>query len=329
MLDTFFLGVLCLLFFPMQKRTSGEAIAYALFENVRKFYRDFFLRPRLCALQDFNLTLMPGEVVGLLGENGSGKSTCLKLLVGLIRPSSGLVQLFGLNPQLAQARSKLGYLPENNSFDLFATSLSSLMLHGRLGGLTRKEAAREAWRYLEYFEIEEFAKRPIKNLSKGTQRKIGLSQAFIAKPQLLVLDEAGSGLDPLSIEKLRELIRTKREEGGAVILASHSLSEIDQLCDRLFVLKKGKTLLTGKREELLRIPDEYQVRFTAEALKSKNKQGQKGELEAKLQGFFEEESFKITKLEQASYSLPDFYRKLMAKMPEEKGDQDNQAEKQE
>lgn len=203
-------------------------------------------------LQDVSFSLREGEVLGYIGPNGAGKTTTIKILVGLINQFQGNLNIDG--HQLPGDRSLvhhlIGYLPQGVSFQNWHTIDSALMTLGRLSGVSDDELKERIPRWLDRFELLEFRKRKVKKLSGGMLQKVGLIQAVMHEPKLLVLDEPLGGLDPASRLKVKELIRELRNKGTTVIFSSHILSDVQDIADRIAVLNRGRLLQLGTLDEL-------------------------------------------------------------------------------
>jgi len=230
--------------------------------NLSKTFRDFFGRRRVKALDGLSLSVEPGEVFGLLGPNGSGKSTTFKIAVGLIRPSDGSVTIQGAKPGTLSAHKATGFLPEDSTLLPFLTAHETLKLHGALAGLSRKQASDKAHELLERMDLQHAAKRRVKGFSKGMQRRLGIASVLIADPDVFILDEPTSGLDPLGAVSVKELIAELRGKGKAILISSHLLGELENVCDRVAFLNKGKLLTQGTLEELLREHEVHQLRIS-------------------------------------------------------------------
>lgn len=218
--------------------------------DVRKTFRDFWLRPTVAAIDGVSLQVNRGEVFGLLGPNGSGKSTTIKMILGLLDPSAGSVSLFGRSPRSAEARQRLGYLPELSYLHPFLTALETLMYYAGLCGLSRKTAKTRAAELLDMVGLASVAKRPVGSFSKGMARRVALAAALVGKPELLVLDEPTSGLDPISTKEVKTLVRALRDGGMTVLTTSHLLADAEDICDRVMILNHGKSVAEGRVGEL-------------------------------------------------------------------------------
>lgn len=202
------------------------------------------------ALDGVSLQVMPGEVFGFLGPNGAGKSTFVKLLLHLTRPTSGVVRLFGYPAQHTAARRSVGYLPEVMRAYGYLRVGEFMRLHTRLAGITTRQARSEIERCLARTGIASLASRAIRGLSKGQLQRLGLAQALLGNPRLLLLDEPASGLDPIGTRDLRDLLQQLRGEGVTVFLNSHNLTEVERVCDRVAILNHGRILRIGRRADL-------------------------------------------------------------------------------
>ncbi len=200
---------------------------------------------RATALAGVDLTVGAGEVVGLLGPNGAGKSTLVKAACGLVRPDAGTVEVLGAPAGSRAALGGLGYLAELFRFPEFLTCREVMALHGRLAG-----AVDDGDALLELVGIGDLAERRVGELSKGTQQRLGLAQALLGAPRLVLLDEPTSALDPLGRRMVRELLATLRGRGTGVLLNSHQLTDIEAVCDRVVVLRAGRVVLMGRVDEL-------------------------------------------------------------------------------
>jgi len=207
---------------------------------------------RTTALDGLDLTVRRSEVFGLLGANGAGKTTAVKILLGLTRLSSGSGTLLGAPLGDATARTAVGYLPELFRYQGWLTGREVLQLHLRLAGLGRETWAEEMSRALATADLERRADSRVGSYSKGMQQRLGLAVALLGRPALVVLDEPSTALDPLGRHELRGIIRGLREQGTSVLLNSHQLTEVEQVCDRVAIIDRGRVLAIGALAELLR-----------------------------------------------------------------------------
>jgi len=203
------------------------------------------------AVADLSLTVGYGELFGFLGPNGAGKTTAVKMLVGLIRPTAGSGLVLGRPLGDHRARRQIGYLPELFRFHDWLTGEELLDLHGQLYGLSRAERRRRIPEVLELVGLTEAARRRVRTYSKGMQQRIGIAQALLGSPRLVILDEPTSALDPLGRRDVRDLIRRLRADGVTVFLNSHLLSEVEAICDRIAIVNRGRVIALGPMSSLL------------------------------------------------------------------------------
>lgn len=227
---------------------SDEAVIRL--EKVTRIFRDFWLRPTVKAVDGLDLVVRRGETFGLLGPNGSGKSTTIKMILGLLAPSSGTVELFGLSPRTVAARAKLGYLPELSYLHPFLTARETLNYYAGLCGLKRSVARERAKELLRMVKLEDVANRPVAGFSKGMARRVALASALIGKPELLILDEPTSGLDPVSTREVKLLIKALAKNGMTILMTSHLLADAEDVCDKVMILNRGRSVAEGKVAEL-------------------------------------------------------------------------------
>jgi ABC-2 type transport system ATP-binding protein len=198
------------------------------------------------------LAVRPGEIVGFLGPNGAGKTTTIKMLTGLISPSSGQAELFGDLVPSRRALGRIGFLPENPYVYPYLTPSEFVVLCGRLSGLGARAARDRARQVLEQVGVAYAADRPVRRLSKGMLQRTGLAAALVADPELLILDEPMSGLDPIGRKEVRDLIVEERRRGRTIFFSTHILNDVESLCDRVAILRKGEVVVSGRIAELLR-----------------------------------------------------------------------------
>jgi ABC-2 type transport system ATP-binding protein len=215
---------------------------------------------RRIAVANLSLHVPEGEVFGFLGPNGAGKSTTVKILVGLVRPSGGEGRLFGRPLGDRRARRWLGFLPEQFRFHEWLRAEEFLDLHASLYGVPKRERPARIAEALKLVGLEARAHDTLRTFSKGMLQRIGIGQALIADPKLVILDEPTSALDPIGRRDVRDLIRTLRRRGVAVFLNSHLLSEVEMVCDRVAIIDRGRVVREGRMDELLRGALELEVR---------------------------------------------------------------------
>ena len=220
-------------------------------DGVSKVFRDFWRRPKVTAVQDLTFTVQRGEVFGLLGPNGSGKSTTIKMLLGLLHPTSGQLRVMGHSPREVRAKARVGYLPEDSYLYPYLTSEETLDFYGRLFDLRRAERRARIDQLLDMIGLQHARHRTVGEFSKGMARRIGLAQALINDPDVVILDEPTSGLDPLGCRQIKDLILTLARRGKTVLLTSHLLADVEDVCDRIAILYNGRLQAAGPVRELL------------------------------------------------------------------------------
>jgi ABC-2 type transport system ATP-binding protein len=208
-------------------------------------------RKEVVAVQDLDLAVEAGEIYGFLGPNGAGKSTTIKMLVGLVTPTAGTAHLFGESIDSKKARGRLGFLPENPYFHDFLTPTQLLTFHGRLCGLSGAELGRRIPALLELVGLEKVPHLPLRRFSKGMVQRAGIAQALINDPELVILDEPMSGLDPIGRKDVRDVIFRLKEVGKTIFFSSHILPDVEAICDRVGLLLHGRMREQGRLEELL------------------------------------------------------------------------------
>jgi len=220
-------------------------------QHLAKTYAIGFFRKKVRAAVDVSLEVTCGEIFALLGPNGAGKTTTLKVLMGLIRPSAGSVELLGRPVGDLHAKRRLGYLPESPYFYDYLTGRELLVFMGKLFGLDRGESQRRAAALLDQVGLAGAADLALRRYSKGMLQRVGLAQALINDPELVILDEPLTGLDPLGRKDVRELIADLRKRGKTVLFSSHILPDVELLADRVTILVRGRTVATGPLDQLL------------------------------------------------------------------------------
>lgn len=219
--------------------------------NLRHLYRGtLFTKPTVGA-RDISVDVSPGEIHGFLGPNGSGKSTTIKAVLGLLKPDGGTLELFGQPIAKGQWRARVGYMPEHPTFYDFLTGWEMVTWFGRLAGLSRHEAEKEASKQLDRVGLAEAKTRRIRGYSKGMLQRSGLAQALLGSPELLILDEPMTGLDPIGRKEIRELIVALRDEGKTVFYSTHILPDIEMTCDRVTIVSEGTTRQSGRLQDIL------------------------------------------------------------------------------
>jgi ABC-2 type transport system ATP-binding protein len=228
--------------------------------NLSKTYRDFWGRRKKVALKPLDLEIRRGEIFGLLGPNGSGKTTTMKLLLGLIFPTSGEAFVFGREATDVTKNERIGYLPEESYLYKFLDAEETLDFYGRLFDMPPDERRRRAAALIEMVGLTRDRKRQLREYSKGMTRRIGVAQALINDPELVLLDEPTSGLDPIGTREMKDLIVDLKARGKTVIMCSHLLADVEDVCDRIAVLHQGELKELGRVDDLLRVTGVTQIR---------------------------------------------------------------------
>jgi ABC-2 type transport system ATP-binding protein len=221
-----------------------------------------FHRQRIVAVKNLNLRIEPGEVYGLLGPNGSGKSTTLKIILGLVSPTHGRTEIFGRDSRLVESREAVGFLPENPYFYKYLTGEETLRFFGRLCGLRGGALKNRMNELLDLVGLGKARNRRLGTYSKGMLQRIGLAQALIHDPRLLVLDEPTAGVDPAGSRDIRDLILDLKRHGITVLLSSHLLAQAQEICDRVGILADGVLVREGHLQELIAIENQTELVIT-------------------------------------------------------------------
>src|ERR1041384_3349492 len=246
---------------PVSDHQSAETVISV--RGLTKVFKAFWGRPKARAVDNVNFEVRRGEVFGLLGPNGSGKSTTVKMLLGLLYPTKGHIEVFGHSPRHVATKSRIGYLPEESYLYRYLDSDETLDFFGSLFDLPSTERRRRAEQLLEMVGLNQVRRRMVGEFSKGMQRRIGLAQALINDPDLVILDEPTSGLDPIGCREAKDLIIALARRGKTVILSSHLLADVEDVCDRVVIYYGGKIQARGTLKELLATPDAIQIRTPA------------------------------------------------------------------
>jgi ABC-2 type transport system ATP-binding protein len=227
--------------------------------NLGKIYRDFWGRKKVYALKSLDIEVKQGEIFGLLGPNGSGKSTTIKLILGLLFPTSGRAFVFGKDSTDVRKNERVGYLPEESYLYKFLNAEETLDFYGRLFEMPADERRARTEKLIKMVGLEKSRRRQLREYSKGMTRRIGLAQALINEPDLLVLDEPTTGLDPLGSRDMKDLILKLRDEGKTILLCSHQLADVQDVCDRVAILHQGELKELGRVDSLLKVRDVTEV----------------------------------------------------------------------
>ncbi|MCP4464768.1 MAG: ABC transporter ATP-binding protein [Planctomycetaceae bacterium] len=229
-------------------------------QNLSKVYRDFWGRQKVRALKALDLEVRKGEIFGLLGPNGSGKSTTIKLLLGLLFPTSGRALVFGQDASETTKNERIGYLPEESYLYKFLTAEETLDFYGRLFDMPAKLRKERSDMLIEQVGLTRSKRRQLKEYSKGMTRRIGLAQALINDPDLILLDEPTSGLDPMGTREMKDMILDLKAQKKTVIMCSHLLADVQDVCDRIAILHQGDLKELGAVNDLLQVSDETSIR---------------------------------------------------------------------
>lgn len=283
-----------------QSGQSSESVIEI--RNLGKVYRDFWGRPKVKAVNALSLDVRKGEVFGLLGPNGSGKTTTLKLLLGLLFPSEGEIKILGKSAADVAKNERIGYLPEESYLYRFLNAYETLDFYGRLFDMPASVRKERSEKLLDQVKLAPQARhRQLKEYSKGMTRRIGVAQALINDPDLVMLDEPTSGLDPLGNRDMKDLILDLKKQGKTVLMCSHLLADVQDVCDRIAILYGGELKVMGRVDELLKAQDETQIlssKLTPEAIK---------EVEAVLK----KHGASVLKVDQPTANLEDLFLKTV------------------
>ena len=222
-------------------------------------FRDFWNRPKARAVNEIDFTVREGEVVGLLGPNGSGKSTTVKMILGLLYPTAGQLTVLGKAPRAVETKREIGYLPEESYLYKYLTAEETLDFFGALFNLSAAERRNRIDQLLDMVGLAHARHRRVGEFSQGMARRIGLAQAMINDPSLLIFDEPTSGLDPLGCREVKDLIMELKKRGKTVLITSHLLSDVEDICDRVVILYGGKVRAQGSLNELLTVSDSTRI----------------------------------------------------------------------
>ena len=228
-------------------------------QNLTKVFSSSFRKDYIVAVEDLSFRVEPGEVYGLIGPNGSGKSTTMKVVLGLMAPTTGTTKVFGIDSHEVRSRNQIGFLPENPYFYKHLTGYETLRFYGKLCSLSGRELKDRTNELLKLVELEHARDRRLAGYSKGMLQRIGLAQALIQRPKLVVLDEPTAGVDPIGSRKIRDLVLQLKEEGISVFLCSHLLEQVQEICDRVGFIADGRMDREGSLDELIAIEDQTEI----------------------------------------------------------------------
>ncbi|MDA1054816.1 MAG: ABC transporter ATP-binding protein [Planctomycetota bacterium] len=269
--------------------------------NLSKVYRDFWGRQKVRALKALDLEVRKGEIFGLLGPNGSGKSTTIKLLLGLLFPTSGQALVFGKDASDVGKNERIGYLPEESYLYKFLNAVETLDFYGRLFDMPADVRRDRVNELITLVGLDWAKRRQLKEYSKGMTRRIGLAQALINDPELVLLDEPTSGLDPIGTREMKDMILRLRDEGKTVVMCSHLLADVQDVCDRIAILHQGELKELGRVDSLITVKDMTQVR--AEGLTK--------EAEEEIRAVIAKHGGKLVAMENPTTTLEELFLKIV------------------
>jgi ABC-2 type transport system ATP-binding protein len=244
---------------PEQKAGPASSDVVIETRNLTKVYRDFWGRQKVRALKALDLEVRQGEIFGLLGPNGSGKSTTIKLILGLLFPTSGRALVFGKDATDVGKNERIGYLPEESYLYKFLNAEETLDFYGRLFNMPSHIRRQRVAELIDMVELGWAKRRQLREYSKGMTRRIGLAQALINDPELILLDEPTTGLDPIGTRDMKDLILQLRQQGKTVVMCSHLLADVQDVCDRIAILHQGELKELGRVDSLLKVRDVTQI----------------------------------------------------------------------
>ena len=245
---------------PSSTGAKSEVIVET--RSLSKVYRDFWGRQKVRALKALDLEIYRGEVFGLLGPNGSGKTTTIKLLLGLLFPDSGRALVFGKDAVDVSKNERIGYLPEESYLYRFLNAEETLDFYGRLFNISPEVRRKRTQELISLVKLDRAKRRPVREYSKGMARRVGVAQALINDPELIILDEPTTGLDPIGTREMKDLILDLKSQGKTVLLCSHLLADVEDVCDRISILYQGELKELGRVESLLQVRDVARVEAT-------------------------------------------------------------------
>ena len=269
--------------------------------NLTKVYRDFWGRQKVRALNALDLEVRRGEIFGLLGPNGSGKSTTIKLLLGLLFPTRGQALVFGKNASDVHKNERIGYLPEESYLYKFLNAEETLDFYGRLFDMPAKTRRDRTAQLIERVGLNWAKRRQLKEYSKGMTRRIGLAQALINEPELILLDEPTTGLDPIGTREMKDMILRLRDEGKTVLMCSHLLADVQDVCDRIAILHQGDLKELGRVDSLLKVRDVTQIQA----------KGLSDEAQAEIKAVIESHGGQLLSMENPTTTLENLFLSIV------------------
>lgn len=289
--------------------SDGEPDVVIETRNLSKTYRDFWGRQKVRALKALDMEVRRGEIFGLLGPNGSGKSTTIKLLLGLLFPTSGQALVFDRDATEVQKNERIGYLPEESYLYKFLTAEETLDFYGRLFDMSAAQRSQRINELIEMVGLDWARRRQLKEYSKGMVRRIGLAQALINNPELILLDEPTTGLDPIGTREMKDLILKLRDEGKTVVMCSHLLADVQDVCDRIAILYQGELKELGRVDSLLSVADVTQIRA----------QGLSAEAEQQIRDIINNDGGQLVSMENPTSTLEDLFLSIVRESEERPG----------
>ncbi len=271
--------------------------------KLTKIFRDFWGRAKKTALRALNIEIRRGEIFGLLGPNGSGKTTTIKLLLGLLFPTDGDATIFGKPAADVRKNEKIGYLPEESYLYRFLNAEETLDFYGRLFNIPAAERAAKAQKLIELVGLKADRKRILREYSKGMRQRIGLAQALINDPDLVILDEPTSGLDPLGSRWMKNLIAELRNQGKTVIMCSHRLEDVQDICDRIAILADGELQAYGEVKTLLQDIQRVELRASDVPLTP--------DLQRELEAVIRKHGGKVESVGHPTTTLEDYFLRIV------------------
>jgi ABC-2 type transport system ATP-binding protein len=281
--------------------SSSEAEVIIETRSLTKVYRDFWGRPKVRAVKALDLQIRRGEIFGLLGPNGSGKSTTIKLLLGLLFPTSGQALVFGKDATNVSKNERIGYLPEESYLYKFLNAEETLDFYGRLFNMSAAKRRSRTQQLINMIDLDWAKRRQLKEYSKGMTRRIGLAQALINDPDLILLDEPTTGLDPIGTREMKDLIIKLREQGKTVLMCSHLLADVQDVCDRIAILHQGELKELGRVDDLLSVQDVTQIQA----------KGLSPEAEQEIRQVIERHNGELVTMEHPTSTLEDLFLKVV------------------
>jgi ABC-2 type transport system ATP-binding protein len=269
--------------------------------NLSKTYRDFWGRQKVRALKPLDLSIHRGEIFGLLGPNGSGKSTTIKLLLGLLFPTSGRAIVLGRDATEVKKNERIGYLPEETYLYKFLNAEETLDFYGRLFDMPSSVRKQRIESLIDMVGLSHAKRRQMREYSKGMARRLGLAQALINDPELILLDEPTSGLDPIGTREMKDLILKLKAEGKTILMCSHLLADVQDVCDRIAILHQGELKELGRVDSLLKLRDVTQIRAS----------GLSEECKAELRQVIERHNGKFMGMETPTTTLEELFLNIV------------------